>query len=315
MKRSAFFYVQLYILSTLSLSGCSSVQVLDGVQTDNQSTELSASLDEVSEVEKMDDVTKASTYHKIGRNNDALYYYVSALQEDPKNTGILTAIGQIHFEKQNIELARKAYEMALEQDPDLLQAQVGMGLLLLKQKDLKKAERYLSFAHQKDPSIWKVTNALGLLFDQTGQHKKAQELYLEILKSHPKNVRVLTNLGYSKYMIGDIEASHLFTDQALMLDPKSESALMNKGLFLVKENRIEEALNVFRKTLSESDALNNLGFLLMLQGQRDSAREYFNRAIQVSPSYHVVAHANLSRLDTPEENESLGTRSTNSNAL
>ena len=302
-------------LITLGFTGCSAQHLTDDPDIVEGTVQAAPSIEEVAEVDKMDDIAKAQTYHKMGRANDALYYYVSALQGDPKNPVVLSSIGQIHFDKQNVDLAKKAYEMALEQDPDLLDAQIGMGLLLLKQKELKRAEHFLTLAHQRDPKLWKVSNALGLLYDQTGHHEKAEGLYLEILTYHPKNVRVLTNLGYSKYMRGDLVASHHYNDQALSLDPRSESALMNKGLYLTHEEKIDEALNIFRKVLSEPDALNNLGYLLMVQGKKEMARDFFNRAIQVSPSYHTVAHANLNKLDHSAETQVMELSSPKANAL
>jgi Tfp pilus assembly protein PilF len=65
--------------------------------------------------------------------------------------------------------------------------------------------------------------------------------------------------------------------------------------------REEEAFADLKLVLSEADAYNNLGFLLMRDGQLDKARSYFEKAIAHSPHYHDLANKNLQNLARLEE--------------
>jgi Tfp pilus assembly protein PilF len=56
--------------------------------------------------------------------------------------------------------------------------------------------------------------------------------------------------------------------------------------------------------MSEADAYNDLGYIHMQQGNVDAAYELFEKAIAVSPSFHVKANENLRRLKSGELNSS-----------
>ncbi len=61
------------------------------------------------------------------------------------------------------------------------------------------------------------------------------------------------------------------------------------GLYYLKNREIEKALDYFLKTINlnkdHSAALNNAGALLLVQGNRQAAREYFSSALRYFPNY------------------------------
>jgi tetratricopeptide (TPR) repeat protein len=73
----------------------------------------------------------ADQFLQQGDKDEALYYYVKALDFDHKNKVALDNIGEIHAGKGNYEPAKVAYQLALKLDPNNATALEGLGLIQL----------------------------------------------------------------------------------------------------------------------------------------------------------------------------------------
>ncbi|WP_045226564.1 tetratricopeptide repeat protein [Methyloterricola oryzae] len=234
---------------------------------------------------------------QLGNIDEALYYYVKTLEFDPGNRQALNRIGDIHLERENYDPAEAAYRLALSADPKNANALMGLGLIQYHHGKDTDAAQSLSAALSVDPKLWRARSVLGLLADRRGEHAAAAQEFSKALQIQPNNPAVLNNLGYSKYLSGDLSGSLQMFDLALMADPKYPSAWLNKGLVYARLNNEQAALGAFKRVLPEADAYNNLGYIWMMDGRTDAAYECFQRAISLSPTYHLLAHENLKRLD------------------
>jgi Flp pilus assembly protein TadD len=249
-------------------------------------------------------LSKAEGLRKMGKANDALFYYVTFLEHEPQHVGALAAIGQIHFEKQNRELAKAAFELSLKGDPNNPQVIESLGVLALQNNERGQAEILLKKAQSLNPTSTRTLNALGLLSDQKGDYRGAQAFYREALTRDPNNPGIRNNLAYSLYLQGDYQRALAAADALLMVAPGHVESRMNRSLFLMKLGRVDETLQNFRHFLSEPDAYNNLGYLYLQAGNLSLARECFEKAILLSPSYHDLAHQNLKKVAQIEERQS-----------
>lgn len=241
-------------------------------------------------------LSKAAAFKKQGRANDALFYYVTFLEREPESSAVLAAVGHIHLEKRNWDLAKTALEMSIKADPEQSEVLESLGLIALRQKDLTAAERYLTKAKSVNPHSVRALSTSALLEDQRNDHIKARVHYEEALKIDPTNAGIRNNLAYSLCLANQCEKALAVANEALRLAPNHEGILMNRGLFLMKLGRTDEAMTNFRRFMNEADANNNMGFLSMENGNYPLAREYLEKAIRSSPSYHELAHRNLKKL-------------------
>ncbi len=255
---------------------------------------------EKSDLEPEEILGRADSFRGLGKTNDALFYYAAYLEHDPKDPKVLNAIGGIHLEKGNLDLAQVALEMSLEADPESASTLEALGLVLFQRGDHDRAKPLLETAAGKDRERWRSENALGLMADRASRHDEAVLHFREALKTVPSNERVANNLAYSLYLKGDVRGALMETDRILERNTKYEPAIMNRGLYLLKLGRAEEALAAFRTVVSESDAWNNLGYFSMQLGDFERARGCFQRAIALSTHYHDLAHRNLDLLDRKE---------------
>ena len=241
-------------------------------------------------------VARAESLLKRGKDDEALFYFVKALSIEPRNIQGLLGVGSIHRAKGNTDLAELAYGMVLKQQPRNAGALEGMGLSHLASNSRRAAETYLSDAVKVDPKRWQAHNALGLLASESGQFGQAIGHYEQALRVQPRNAECLNNLGFAKFESRDWMGALRAYDAALAIDPGYESAWMNKALLLARQGDDQAALVAFRRVMSEADAYNDLGYIHMQQGDVDAAYEFFEKAIAVSPSFHIEANQNLHRL-------------------
>lgn len=246
---------------------------------------------------------RAEGFRKIGKANEALFYYVTFLERDPNNPAALAAVGQIHLEKKNLDLARTALEMSLQSDGETAMTLESLGVIALMQKDWVGANAHLQNALKLNPKAPRTLISLGLLADQKGDHAKAQAFYRDAMVVDPKSPGIRNNLAYSYYLQADYPLALKTADEGLQLAPGHEGLRMNRGLFLMKLNRPEQAFSNFRQVLSEPDACNNMGYLYLQAGDYPTARHYLERAVQASPSYHELAHQNLKKLAHLEDHQ------------
>lgn len=290
------------------LSGCSSLEdvPMNLGQPDPRSIIRSEPQDvrPPGEQDPKEILSKAEGLRKMGKSNDALFYYVTFLEHEPQHVGALAAIGQIHFEKQNRELAKAAFELSLKGDPNNPEVIESLGVLALQNNERGQAEVLLKKAQSLNPTSTRTLNALGLLADQRGDYRRAQAFYREALTRDPNNPGIRNNLAYSLYLQGDYQRALAAADALLMAAPGHVESRMNRSLFLMKLGRVDETLQNFRHFLSEPDAYNNLGYLYLQAGNLSLARECFEKAILLSPSYHDLAHQNLKKLAQIEERQS-----------
>jgi Flp pilus assembly protein TadD len=68
---------------------------------------------------------------------------------------------------------------------------------------------------------------------------------------------------------------------------------MNLGLLYTRREKYSDAYNSFRRVLDEAEAINNMGYICLMEGHYDIAERLFQAAIEKSPSYFVAANENL----------------------
>ncbi|MEH0388423.1 tetratricopeptide repeat protein [Vibrio mimicus] len=314
------------LLVAMALYGCASqepqgpkydLSLYDGRPVDSLTSEaLPASETEA--------ISRGDTALRSNNNDLALYEYIRALSfPDAKyQDKTLYNIGRIHESRGNIALADKAYTMALEYNPNSVKALEQLGAIYSKQGRADEGKSYFLRALNADQvrlknsktmtgklstvqeiNPLKVDNAspataylgLGVLSDVDAQHSLAEAYYLKALEIKPNSVKGMLNLGYSYYMSGQYDKAERYTLAALEKDPENKKGQNNLALIYLGKDEIPRATNIFMRSMGAPEALNNVGYFLILQGKPDKAIPYLQEAIDKKPSYYKLANENLER--------------------
>ena len=289
---------QLFFLASMVLSGCSTTTTVSeedydefydgGAELVYGNKELPKTAEEMI---KLGDSLLAQ-----GKQDEALYQYVKAADQDNKNYTALYKIGDIHSKLGNQVLAIKAYEMALNINPDNGEANEGMALILLNEREYDKARNHLAKAEGSGAAIsWRVYNSLGVISDLEKNYKQAIIYYQKALTVQPQMPLILNNMGYSHYMSEDWDSAEKYYRKAVLHDKYFERAWRNLGLLYVRKADYEEAVSAFTQVENLPEAYNDIGFICMLNGEYDISEAFFKRAIKLAPRYYETANNNLQK--------------------
>lgn len=234
--------------------------------------------------------------HK-GDLDRALFEYLKALELDGKNIEARYKIAVVNGLRGKLDLSEQTFRQAMKLDENHPGVREGLGLVLLRKGQNAAAAEQLERAIALDPSRWRAHNALGLIGDFAKDHGGALAHYQAALKIRPDSPMLLNNLGYSHYLAGDRKAAKRYYHRALEQDPEHGKTWSNLGLLYTRLGQYQKALDAFERVMARREALNNIGYICLLDGRHADATTYLRRAIEVSPQYYPTAEANLERLN------------------
>ncbi|GLT19518.1 hypothetical protein GCM10007938_33000 [Vibrio zhanjiangensis] len=311
-------------LIVLLLAGCSSSQpgidtsLYDGKPIDTLSSQEPPKTEQEA-------ISRGDTALASGNSDLALYEYIRSLsfENGEYKDRALYNIGRIHQSRENLELAEKAFLLGVKENPDNIKALEQLGTIYSKTGDLELGKSYFYRAINADQirfnnnsninnknreDIDKIVDlkvdkyspeyaymGLGVIADIDSEHKLAQAYYKQALSIKPDSMKTLINVSYSFYMSGDYRKAQRFVLEALKQEPNNEKALNNLALIYLGKGEITRAVNVFSKHMEKPEALNNVGYFLILQGKPDQAIPYLQQAIDSKTSYYKIANENLER--------------------
>jgi tetratricopeptide (TPR) repeat protein len=147
------------------------------------------------------------------------------------------------------ERARKGYEQALRLDPKNAAAQLGMARLCL----------------------------------DTNDHDQAVAAYTKALKQNPKDLTLLYELGMVHARAKEWEKAVIQLKAAYDLAPDNKECASTLGHCLARAGRIDEALDVFRRSVGEAKAHYNVARMLHHMNQDDLCRQQLELSLRADP--------------------------------
>lgn len=288
----------------LSLAGCAAVPSIHAGKKSEYEVFLEPTAERLDKAKVAEKQTMTGADARIlaqqareqGDTDQALFYYVKALERDNKDIIALLAIAAIHADRGNTDLAVRAYTLALDVDEVNVAALEGMGVAMIRKARYEEAQGVLLRALAVDPRRPRLFNGLAVIADLSGDFATAAVYYRAALELEPNSVMLLSNFGYSRYLAGDWPQAESLYIEALGRDAGYSQTILNLGLLEARRGELFEAQQTLERVLAPPQAYNELGYILMLDKHYDQAEQLFQRAISSSPSYFAQAHANLAQL-------------------
>lgn len=219
------------------------------------------------------------------------------LAEHPDDVAALTGLGFAQLDQQQHSNARMTFRQALELDPAYREALEGQALVDLARGKTELARPVLQALGEDVPVSWRVLNGLGVIADLDGDFVLASDYYQRAIAAGGDNVVVANNLGYSTMMAGDAQAAIALLTEARRRYPMESRLQNNLGLAQARAGRYDVAVDTLGQLMPEWEALNNVGYMAMLNDELTVARRYLQRALDSSPRHYPQAAANLERVE------------------
>lgn len=267
----------------------------------------------------------ADTQMRSGRPDLALWSYDRALKSSPGQSdqriglALKRARALLGLGKGTEALAATDQALSgLPGDSPLLAGALQLrGEALSAQGRGREAQEPLERAVALEPDSWRARSLLGMALQSQGRNQEAAEQYRAALgpqcqgriarlpEERRREVRaeLANNLGVALVLAGDLPGGEVIFRKARERGLGTERVCNNLGLLLVRQGRADEALEAFRAVGDEARALNNLGWALMLRGERGRARTLFEKALEAAPAYYETAGENLRRAALAEGRE------------
>jgi Flp pilus assembly protein TadD len=236
-------------------------------------------------------------YVRRNKPEMALVHFNKAIELDGGNLDARVKRGNLLSAQGLDEQALAEFNKVLEKSPDHAIANEAAGCVYFRAGLYDEAKAHLNRAVALNPMLWKAHNFLGIVHDRDREYDKAAEEFSTALELHQGGGadEIYNNLGVVHIARKQYaEAVETFR-RALRAGGVSERTYNNLGLALARMGRLDEALESFKYAGGEAKANNNLGYVLLTENQPARAVPYFEKAIELSPSYYVKAADNLKR--------------------
>jgi len=257
---------------------------------------------------------------------DGRKYLLRHLELTPDNDQIRLYLGQIAEERERFEEARKWYtevdsqnhrfdarvqlasvllelegrQAALEHletiepgnEQEFVRLALTQELILREADDLSRAKEVLDDAVARYPGNSDLLYSRGLLAARLNQVSEHERDMRTLLKEDPNNAHALNALGYTLADATDrVEEAFEMIKKALSMRPEDPFILDSMGWVHYRLGNHEEAIEYLEKALSkreDAEIAAHLGEVLWVVGDKDRAREVWERARREQPDNHVL---------------------------
>lgn len=219
--------------------------------------------------------------------------FALALERDQSNVSAAYKLALVHGSDGSLPVAERLLRHAISLDATHMPSRSFLGLVLIQLERAEEAEKVFQQVLDTNPNFPEALNGLGIVSDMRADHIDAQAHFKRALELSPRSAKIANNLGYSYYLDGDYTSAENYFRDAIKYDDDYNRAWSNLALIYTRTGRLSDADAAFRKIVPEHKAANNIGYLGLLQGDRELAKAQLDRAVNIAPSYYEVANRNL----------------------
>lgn len=239
-------------LVVLALAGCSNT-AKDRLTTGSVPT-ITKPVESMSETElRAATESTGRAYDKNPRNPIIGVNYATLLRMSRRDAQALAVMQQVAIANPNDRSVLAAYGKA--------QAAAGQ---------FQQALNTLDRAQTPDRPDWRLISARGAVLDQMGRSEEARKSYREALEIAPNEASILSNLGMSYLLAGDVRTAETYLRQASSQPGADSRVRQNLALSVGLQGRFPEAEQIARRELSPQQADANVAYLRGMLSQQNS---------------------------------------------
>jgi Flp pilus assembly protein TadD len=117
---------------------------------------------------------------------------------------------------------------------------------------------------------WKLVSAEAAILDQLGKPSEARRLYRKALDLKPDEPSVLSNLGMSYVLEGDLKSAETYLRSASEKPGADSRVRQNLALVVGLQGRFDEAEQIAKQELSPDQAAANVAYLRSMLSQQNA---------------------------------------------
>jgi len=229
------------------------------------------------------------TFQRARVWHDSIALWKDALEKYPYVSVAHLNIAYAYAEKGDDALARQHALEALRLEPGAWDALLLLGNIHYERREMDKAEECYRLVLRINPGAFQAYNNFGLVQLSRGRENFADAvvLFRKALQVNPDSDEAYFNLGKAYFGLGRTEDAIRCFKKATVLNPDSALAFSALLDIFIRERRFNEALGVLQPLLTlepdGQDALLKGGVVLASLDYFDEARLLFERVLVLDP--------------------------------
>ena len=156
-------------------------------------------------------------------------------------------------------------------------------------KPLKAIEAYQTIL-KDHPDHTNTLHRLGVIDAKRGLTDSAIQWLQKAVQSGPPSPELLGDLGYAYYLAGDLESANTYLNEGLARDPEDARMLNNLAIVCGAEREYDRAMNLFRQSGTEAEALASLAYIQSQNGNLTEAKASYLDSLDLDGSLEVAAN-------------------------
>ena len=210
-------------------------------------------------------------------------YFGNALQRDYFTYGIA------FVEYGYIDEAQAAFERATISQPDYAAAWFNLGTIYLNKNMYPQAQKTLGEAVRLNPNDADAWNNLGMIAGQQENYDEALRNFLAAARANPNNSLAVENMMRVYRFQGRAADAQKSLEELIAKAPENANLHLALGMALVAQRAMprarEELETAVRLRPDSSDAMNDLGAVLLQMGQAQEALGWFEKCRRIAPDF------------------------------
>jgi tetratricopeptide (TPR) repeat protein len=252
-------------------------------------------------VESINKMNEGVTAAVQKRYVDATKLLESAAVIDPQNDQVFWNLALVHMELRKYERARDDLQKAITLNAKSGGYQEKLGTVLIELKDWNNAKQAFEKAISLEPELFKAYYKLAQVNEQLDDQQSALKNYTAATERGPRFLEAYNALGRLYADLNYLDQSSQVLQEALKvaLPGTDEEAQAHHllGTVLQQQKKYDDAIREFKAALNVTpgmrDALFSLGWTYQLQGNKEEAKRYLQKFVDVAgaeaPAHYVKA--------------------------
>ena len=199
---------------------------------------------------------QAAVYNEIalvqsikGDEVSAIDSFRQSLKSEPDNSIVMVNLAQSLIRESKFREAKQQLEKAIQLDADNANAHFNLGLVHSSGQDREKEEQAYRQAIVCDPNHPQALFRLGRIMEGQGKLPAARELYSQALPYSNGSPAVLTGLGRVCLRLQELDDAEKYLTQAAQNGPNYADAFFHLGNLMMLRNNPGTARNMYQRTL------------------------------------------------------------------
>jgi tetratricopeptide (TPR) repeat protein len=232
-------------------------------------------------------------------------------------------LGQILYERGEMDISIEHYQKAVELWPNAKEARHNLASSLFKIGETKEAETHFREALKLAPSASHtlsefavllsatgrlpearknafmavdinrndadIENNLGIVLLRSNMVEKALESFMQAVRLRPAFTEAHNNIGIAHSIQGRLAGAVIAFKKAIEIDPTYSEGHYNLAITLEDLNKTSEAETHYKEAVRlnprHAQALNNLGNIYFKKGELKKAEGFYREALKANPNY------------------------------